>query len=1652
MDRPKQEDLIEIQNNERLVIESIYGEDATFPEKAWKVWNPLDVKIRLEALSTGQESENENKKPVGLDLRVICDNDYPYSIPRFEFSNISAVSQDCLKKLRDKLTEKAKNLKGTEMVHELCQLVREYLAEQKIVPAGSFHDKMMKEIEKNENEIMRKRADSERKEVEWAEERERIKIENQLQREVELGRQQTARIEGEFRMIAGRRVVVLANIPVKRKKLHRFCREWMGFCDNEQLLISEWTFRYTANRNLAEAEKRCFAGFLRCLDAALDELNALCELPSVDPNLVGYAFIHSQKISTSDSNFNVQVFVAQRLFPDEENLTSVYHVVATNGSLMRRLAAQAVCALRWLHEQQLSHSAVLPHAVWLRDNLFRFSDFGTLKKLTSLCEFFSTIVSGKQQAHPETEEKEKKSTPRKKDLFQLGILLDGLSIEGQESHFSRAPTPSIGNTDAATQLASFVTKCQEAKNIDQLVEDPYLIQDLPLSGSNEQSSLIGGGMDSHCRLMKEFFVIRMLGKGGFGDVLLARNKLDSSDYAVKRIPLNSGNERLNRRIKREAKLFAKLNHPHVVRYYSAWIEEIVPVERNSTSTTVTSSEASSSGAVPIPGKPKKPKLSSSSTETMTAAGNRKALKKAQLSSINEATDSLLPAHLRNLERETAAALNRSFRAVGEASEWSTSYRVCDRGSDSSSSSEDEDDAPGKVNGRRVETLFSPIGATTSSDDELDIMWESEKELSTEEFEEDEEDVDFGASSVLKSRSEHTDSVEIVFGDSKVPQNDVMSKILEESEGDVANKQGPEHIYLLFIQMEYCERGTLRQLIDTNFFVGQPMNIWRIFSEILSGLQYIHQLSMIHRDIKPMNIFLDATREFLLNRKRVADVSMSMEGDTAKKNNGSAQTRDIGTELYMAPELFDCSAKTPYTAKIDVFSAGVVLFEMFYRPLLPGMERMSTLNTLKKDLRIPEDFGRNFSNHHTEVARRLIESMLDKDPEKRPTVSNLLNDDSLPSNETEDENFKKQFAKVFKRRNGRLFSWAMDTMFSEEVFSVTNYYFDRDVCQERFQLGRDSVIEEIRSEISTVLRAHAYELLHMHTLVPAPTARAAAPVRLKPVELLDPSGLPLALPMDLRQNFVRYCARNAVNRFKRYNFGRVYSTDETRILNNTHPYERWECSVDSIGPQTSSTTLEAELLLTACQIVAATLKNVKATLKIGHINIIEAAMRHLSIPDDARSSILTSLHCMSTGDKVLSHTEKVAQLAEVVGMRNAAPLFGMLPEACKYLSKSRDENVSTTIRRVLEELEMASEILAIGMDESTRSCVEIIYDSTTCYRPTTFGDGLVFQLFVEVPRKKAGSSRQVCVLAGGRYDSLLLRERHPRDIVPALPRFMAGFAVSLDVMAQIRKIIHIDKKTSSCSALVCSFRDSLLREKFRLANMLWSRNVATDVLHEPVDSLAELIEHCDRKSISDLLVVFSAHEIFLRHNGTDLGKIDMERAVQHVTASAAIATTPGPQRGDRDEDHSNILSTPLTSSRSSSSLMPSCASATIANLNISFALTERLGFNIKKRIEASVKTHIADQLAVFGPRTRVEVIVCELIDELFKSIVFELSNNFTKQKTEMLIGQLARQHGKSKQDLEAVGSQLVHAIQHQTSLNHQIVVLYRHTDHFFRLIL
>jgi translation initiation factor 2-alpha kinase 4 len=82
-----------------------------------------------------------------------------------------------------------------------------------------------------------------------------------------------------------------------------------------------------------------------------------------------------------------------------------------------------------------------------------------------------------------------------------------------------------------------------------------------------------GALSPFSRYVNDFDEAGRLGKGGFGQVVKARNKLDGRFYAVKKISHKSAGTLKD--TLSEIMLLSRLNHPYVVRYYTAWLEEDV---------------------------------------------------------------------------------------------------------------------------------------------------------------------------------------------------------------------------------------------------------------------------------------------------------------------------------------------------------------------------------------------------------------------------------------------------------------------------------------------------------------------------------------------------------------------------------------------------------------------------------------------------------------------------------------------------------------------------------------------------------------------------------------------------------------------------------------------------------------------------------------------------------------------------------------------------------------------------------------------------------------------------------------------------------------------------------------------------------------------
>jgi eukaryotic-like serine/threonine-protein kinase len=125
----------------------------------------------------------------------------------------------------------------------------------------------------------------------------------------------------------------------------------------------------------------------------------------------------------------------------------------------------------------------------------------------------------------------------------------------------------------------------------------------------------------------------------------------------------------------------------------------------------------------------------------------------------------------------------------------------------------------------------------------------------------------------------------------------------------------------YIAMEVIEGRSLKELIMTRGAL--PLDTAISYSkQLLEALRFAHRHGIIHRDIKPHNVLVSADQQVKANepRLKVTDFGIARHGPSQMTEAGSI----MGTAQYLSPEQ---ARGAPVTAASDLYSAGVVLYEM-----------------------------------------------------------------------------------------------------------------------------------------------------------------------------------------------------------------------------------------------------------------------------------------------------------------------------------------------------------------------------------------------------------------------------------------------------------------------------------------------------------------------------------------------------------------------------------------------------------------------------------------------------------------------------------------------------------------------------------------------------
>ncbi|XP_041892773.1 eukaryotic translation initiation factor 2-alpha kinase 1 isoform X2 [Corvus kubaryi] len=441
------------------------------------------------------------------------------------------------------------------------------------------------------------------------------------------------------------------------------------------------------------------------------------------------------------------------------------------------------------------------------------------------------------------------------------------------------------------------------------------------------------------RYLIEFEEVARLGKGGYGKVYKVRNKLDGQFYAIKKIKIKKATRRDCMKVLREVKVLAGLQHPNIVGYHTAWMEQVQTVHPK--------------GKTIMELQPLSLEQESSNDH-------------CHIQSV-ESDSSIIFADLTSQEKKSCDSTNlknlggESVQNMDVRNDFTNSNsKECVKPNKCELSIELQEDFVHNVNSLSTDVENHSTRGRHSSLDQ-DASTESQ------------------SSSESKSYSEECSKNEVALcGEFEV-----------------------EYHLMLHIQMQLCEISLWDWIVDRNKRCNKrsedtssPYHLvdvrWttKIFQEVVEGVCYIHSMGVMHRDIKPRNIFLHGSDhqvkigDFGLACKDLlwddADQWFQTERINGKRINGLTHTSGVGTCLYASPEQLQGSH---YDFKSDMYSMGVILLELF-QPFGTEMERTEVLTHLRTG-QIPHTFYKKWPTQ-----AKYVKLLTSARATERPTAAQL----------------------------------------------------------------------------------------------------------------------------------------------------------------------------------------------------------------------------------------------------------------------------------------------------------------------------------------------------------------------------------------------------------------------------------------------------------------------------------------------------------------------------------------------------------------------------------------------------------------------------------------------------------------------------------------
>ena len=185
-------------------------------------------------------------------------------------------------------------------------------------------------------------------------------------------------------------------------------------------------------------------------------------------------------------------------------------------------------------------------------------------------------------------------------------------------------------------------------------------------------------------------------------------------------------------------------------------------------------------------------------------------------------------------------------------------------------------------------------------------------------------------------------------------------------------------YRAIIVMEYVKGGDLDKKIKEQRKIGpfKEEIIISWFLELCNAIKYCHQKHTLHRDLKPLNIFLTKDNHIKLGDFGISKVLRSIKDKTNTK---------IGSFYYMSPEVLKGEE---YSYSCDIWSLGIVLYELclLKHPLSALEQNLAYIFITEGKL---GKIDKNCKKMYSEETCDLIKKILVTNPDERPSIDEII---------------------------------------------------------------------------------------------------------------------------------------------------------------------------------------------------------------------------------------------------------------------------------------------------------------------------------------------------------------------------------------------------------------------------------------------------------------------------------------------------------------------------------------------------------------------------------------------------------------------------------------------------------------------------------------